>query len=457
MIYVDLSLASLTDLPSHSLHDPTHPSTRNLWSTDIKAADKYLAQVRDRFLAENIHERINILVHRCERTQQCTSDDERILNKIDADITSILLAAERDCKKAKGYDWSPLLANAGRTVIAAKWHLSDLLNDRIHLPLWEHSEAVIQAKRQMKEAYAMLRRIQSNAKQIRETFLEDLAAHLAETRRMDKATVIKQLLRAERQSIIFKRLGIWVKGREHHNLDRILVPDDPDNLQDTTWTSVVEATALYEVLNHAGQQHFRQASSTPFVTGPIADRFGPFADNHYCDAILNGTFDMSDLSMEIEVQDIITGMRYPDPTSPTGPIDTAITTEHFSQAVAHTRERTSSSPSGRHYGHYRTLLRDEHLIGDIANIANFCFRWGITLTRWETVTQPLIPKDTGTPRINRIRRITLVEADLNVCLSELFGHRLMINAEQHGLLHPAQYGSRKGKMAISAVLLKRIS
>jgi hypothetical protein len=33
----------------------------------------------------------------------------------------------------------------------------------------------------------------------------------------------------------------------------------------------------------------------------------------------------------------------------------------------------------------------------------------------------------------------------------------MDNAEKHHLLHPHQYGSRKGKMCISAVLLKRIS
>ena len=69
----------------------------------------------------------------------------------------------------------------------------------------------------------------------------------------------------------------------------------------------------------------------------------------------------------------------------------------------------------------------------------------------------MIPKDPGTPRITRIRHITLVEADLNVCLSELFGRRLMNNAEKHGLLHPALFGSRRGKMAISAVLLKRLS
>jgi hypothetical protein len=76
---------------------------------------------------------------------------------------------------------------------------------------------------------------------------------------------------------------------------------------------------------------------------------------------------------------------------------------------------------------------------------------------WEKAIQPQIPKDRGTPQITHIRRITLLEADLNLCLSELFGQRLMANAEKHQLLHPHQYGSRKGKMCISAVLLKRIS
>jgi hypothetical protein len=30
-------------------------------------------------------------------------------------------------------------------------------------------------------------------------------------------------------------------------VDRILVPDDPENLNDTTWSSIIEAQALFEV------------------------------------------------------------------------------------------------------------------------------------------------------------------------------------------------------------------
>jgi hypothetical protein len=44
------------------------------------------------------------------------------------------LTAESKCKRAHGHDWSPLLANAGRTVIAAKWHLSDIMQGRSAIP-----------------------------------------------------------------------------------------------------------------------------------------------------------------------------------------------------------------------------------------------------------------------------------------------------------------------------------
>jgi hypothetical protein len=194
---------------------------------------------------------------------------------------------------------------------------------------------------------------------------------------MTKAAALRQLLSAERSASVFKRLGLWFKGKEHLSMDRILVPDDPNDLTNTTWQTVVEAQALYEVLTKASQEHFRQAAETPFVTGPIADRFGPFADNDYCDAILDGKFDFEDIAEITEVHDLIAGMRYPDTANPTPTIDGTINPEEFNAAIAHTRERTSSSPSGRHYGHYRTLLRSQSTLAIIASLANFCFQWGV--------------------------------------------------------------------------------
>jgi hypothetical protein len=448
----------LCGISAESLYDPTHPSARQLWSTDIKASEYYVEMVERRFDADNIVARVATLLQRCTRTGQCTPNDESILNSIDLNITRIMLWAENQCKRAKGHDWSPLLATAGRTVIAAKWNLSNIMTGRTTLPMnVSRDEAITKARSQIKDAYSLLRKVQKNAKQIRETFLEDRATHLEETRAITKAAALRQLISAERSSSIFKRLGIWFKGKEYTSMDRMLVPDDPEDLQNTTWSSVIEAQALFEVLTKNCQKHFQQAEATPFVTGPIAEKIGPFDDNEYCDAVLEGRFDFEELAECTEVQDFVRGLQYPDTASPTPLIGTTLDEEGFISAIAHTRERTSSSPSGRHYGHYRALLRKPTILGIIAALANFCFNWGVTMARWKKVIQPQIPKDKGTPRINQIRRITLIEADLNISLSELFGRRLMDNAEKYNLLHPHQFGSRKGKMSISAVLLKRVS
>jgi hypothetical protein len=150
-------------------------------------------------------------------------------------------------------------------------------------------------------------------------------------------------------------------------------------MENTTWTTIVEAQALYEALTAAGQAHFNQAANTPFVSGPIAAKIGPFANNDYCKAILNGTFDITNITESTEVKDLLSGMRYPNTTNPMEPINTQITTKTFSDAMEHMRERTSTSPSGRHYGHYQALLHDKDTLGHIASLANFCFQWGITL------------------------------------------------------------------------------
>ena len=104
---------------------------------------------------------------------------------------------------------------------------------------------------------------------------------------------------------IFKHLGIWLKGKEHFNLDRLFTPDNPLHLPNTTWSAVIEAQALFEVLTNDGQNRLQQAAETPLDSGPIADKLGPpFANNGYSNAILNGTFDLSTLAEMVEVHDI---------------------------------------------------------------------------------------------------------------------------------------------------------
>ena len=111
----------------------------------------------------------------------------------------------------------------------------------------------------------------------------------------------------------------------------------------------------YTTLTKEGQLHYHQAAEIPLVNGPLAEKNGPFDDNDYCDAILNGDFDTSNLAPVSEVCDIVSGMRYPDPNQPTPSFDSTITDDTFFKAVFNTPEHTSSSPSGQHYRLSNTL------------------------------------------------------------------------------------------------------
>ena len=136
-----------------------------------------------------------------------------------------------------------------------------------------------------------------------------------------------------------------MKGHDYTQLTCVLVPDDADNLAQTTWKPIVDAKELYQILTSKGQIHYHQAAETLLVKGPFTARIGPFTDNEYCDAILNGDFDTTNLANISEVSDIVSGMSYLDPDNPTPEFDAMINEDEFFQAVFHTHESTSSSPS----------------------------------------------------------------------------------------------------------------
>jgi hypothetical protein len=176
---------------------------------DIKAASRYMELVEQRCQADTIEKCVSKLVQRYQKSGICSEGDEKISNDIDANITEIMIWAENKCKWTKGHDWSPLLANAGCTVIAAKWNLSNIMHRQSLIPMnITCKEAITKAKSQITEVYNILWKVQMRSRQIREMFLEDRAEHLAETQDMTKANALQQLLMAERSFLIFRQLGI---------------------------------------------------------------------------------------------------------------------------------------------------------------------------------------------------------------------------------------------------------
>ena len=123
-------------------------------------------------------------------------------------------------------------------------------------------------------------------------------------------------------------------------------------------------------------------------------------------------------------------------------IGSPITIEEFQYFFRKKRESTESSPSTRHLGHYKVAAYNNDLSYMYVTMINIGLVCGIAMTRWKHAIDIMIEKDKGSPKLHRLRVIQLLEADLNFCLSLVFGKRMMKFATQYCGLSENQYGSK---------------
>ena len=128
----------------------------------------------------------------------------------------------------------------------------------------------------------------------------------------------------------------------------------------------------------------------------------------------------------------------------------------FKSAFGSLSEKKSSSNSGRHIGHYKAALNCETTMEIHCRMMSIPFKHGIVPERWTKVTDVMLEKNPGTPRIHRLRVIQLIEADLNQCLLILFTRPMVHNSDKHYLLHRSQWSTRN-QNCTSAILSKTIN
>jgi len=88
-----------------------------------------------------------------------------------------------------------------------------------------------------------------------------------------------------------------------------------------------------------------------------------------------------------------------------------------------------------------------------ARLANMGFTTGYSLNRWKAGLNVLLEKQPGNLNVEKLRIILLFEGDFNNN-NKWLGQAVMFHAEEHNLMAPEQYGSRKEKSAAIQCLNK---
>jgi hypothetical protein len=132
-------------------------------------------------------------------------------------------------------------------------------------------------------------------------------------------------------------------------------------------------------------------------------------------------------------------------TSPN--ISTDISEDDVRRGFGRWKEATSTSPSGRHLGHYKAIIQHNTLLACLTKFLSTATAGGISIHRWQQATNIMIEKDPGKPTINRLRIIHLFEADFNFFLKLMWGSRLVQRANDYDMINSGQYGSVPGRTA----------
>ena len=155
--------------------------------------------------------------------------------------------------------------------------------------------------------------------------------------------------------------------------------------------------------------HFSQASETPLAKGKWKKELDLLRDGDTITKLLAGEYSEFEGQHE-EVAQWLRECKKKEGVKEE--VSLSVKWEEFKHFAGTVIESKGSSPSGRHYGHYKVLAEDESLLRILFDIVDIALQSGTVLERWRKVHQMLLLKDPPECKIHRFRNITLIEGDL---------------------------------------------
>jgi hypothetical protein len=131
----------------------------------------------------------------------------------------------------------------------------------------------------------------------------------------------------------------------------ILVPL-PKEGTELEYFAIMDGPTIETLILNRNIRHFRQAETTPLATPEVIRTIGFGADTDRAEQLLEGTGNPTDITDAEWSRYLLTSMRRHSKE-----IKIEITKEKMMNKYKIWKERTSTSPSGRHLGHFHAPFR----------------------------------------------------------------------------------------------------
>jgi hypothetical protein len=469
-LYADIDIGTLFD----NMEKVEKYSERNLKSTNWIQANKFMNVLSRNKNIENIKNQLEIIF----KTDELNSDQRNLIQKIDKEFTSILLKAEKRCCRSTDEHWSDTLhhaktinrywkiivkgkANKINTSKQTRAMLEDLPNNE---SVWQ-GDALRPAKNQLKRSGDILKEIRKEAWNHRLEFLLRLQNRYKTLGDREKEKCINKIRRAEVKEKCYRICKNINKPRgAAGGISHIVINNDKGK------EIITNKEEMNTYLRERNVKHFAQAQFTPCVRGELGVLLNQNGLSKTMKDALEGKVPTNIGRINQHILKELKQVRKQLPDF--------IPFEAMVEGFHKWREKTTTSPSGKHLGIYRTLTKtykgqyekkdkknettesketttklkttSKEILTIQQLLMNTAIKHCVTLERWETIHNLFIEKQPGNPLLEKLRVIHIYEADWNLLSKYFISHKLHGKACKQKTIRPEQSGGRPGRSAANA-------
>jgi hypothetical protein len=458
--FVDFALAGFLDRQLPSIFSSSSRAIRGTHPSNITKYVEYL----DEYLEERD-------IYRKVKEQKYWYEKDK-LEDLDRAITKGMLEAEDQCRIYHRQPWTKEVNEVMTTANILRINLSSLKNNIDCSKQIEQKQNLlknrIKVPEDIKEATIALRLAQKNCRKLikeqrtKKTSIdeEQEAAFVAMNPEMDAKRAAQIFQRAKDTKQMMSELPS--KMNCPGGISSVLVPLPKEGIE-LEYQAITDGPTIERLILNRNIRHFRQAETTPLATPEVIRKIGFGADTEQSERLLEGKGDPTDITDDEWSRYLLTSMKRHSKE-----LKIEITATKMMDKYRRWKERTSTSPSGRHLGHFHALFRPlkakddddrdrlEGIRTDIiemhAKMLQTAYDNEHVFKRWEYILTCMLGKDTGIPRIHRLRVIHLYECDLNLQFS-IFFRELDQHCEDTYLINKGVYGCRPNRRAIDPVFV----
>ena len=458
MLVIDISKSSMLGVHTQSV---TRAGARRLTSTVPSCVSNYNRVLEELIERHRLKEKL-LEAHSCNGTKE---EIKRRIDKVDNEAKEYMLHAEKKCRKMRcgKIPFSPeaslwikrtqcyrslLRFHSGKGKRGNRGNLKRAAR-RCHIAFpFQLSTSEIAAR--LKECREKCNYFKVHGQRYRTQHLHrrleaarDKCDSAAEQR-------ILQILSRERNRSFWSRLN-WALGKKRSSsVGAVQVPNDQGGVSEFNTQGEVQDAIWREV----HQTRYHMAEEAPICQGKLRGEFGYNADTLAARQVLAGQYVFSD-DFHASTRRLLESIADIRRQVPSDSIDNIITREIWQQKWRKKKEKTASSVSKLHFGHYITGANSDCISDFHALKTSLALVHGIAIGRWSRGLCVMLEKVMGVKLITKLRAILLMEADFNAANKILYGERMLDNARKYRLM-PDEIFSEKNREATDGGIAKKL-